>query len=174
MKILQTHTLLEKQKKVWHKNGCSILSNGWTVQEIAHLSTSWWLQVDQWSFWIVRGSGVGSGCGEYCPCSDRIAYIVARRFLEAKYPTLFLSPCATHCIALILEDIGKHSWLEVWLKKWKLKTITKFIYNHTWVLSLMKEHKGGKEITRPNITRFASNCIPLQSLLRECLWVSGS
>ena len=44
------------------------------------------------------------------------------------------------------------------------KIITKFIYNHTWVLSLMREHTGGKEIIRSGIARFVSNFLALQNL----------
>ena len=46
------------------------------------------------------------------------------------------------------------------------QTITRFIYNHTWVLSLMRTYTGGK-ILRPGITRFATNYIALNSLLQK-------
>ena len=34
-------------------------------------------------------------------------YVVADRMLMQRYPTLFWTPCAAHCIDLIWEDIGK-------------------------------------------------------------------
>ena len=46
------------------------------------------------------------------------------------------------------------------------QTITRFIYNHTWVLSLMRTYTGG-EILRSGITRFATNYIALDSLLQK-------
>ena len=33
--------------------------------------------------------------------------VVADRMLMERYPTLFWTPCAAHCIDLMLEDIGK-------------------------------------------------------------------
>ncbi|XP_057490654.1 uncharacterized protein LOC130776438 [Actinidia eriantha] len=35
------------------------------------------------------------------------ANILARKFLEAKRPNLYWTPCAAHCIDLMLEDIFK-------------------------------------------------------------------
>lgn len=35
-------------------------------------------------------------------------YVAAGRFLCAKYPAIFWTPCTAHCIDLMLEDIG--SW----------------------------------------------------------------
>jgi hypothetical protein len=34
-------------------------------------------------------------------------YVVAERMLMERYPSLYLSPCAAHCIDLMLEDMGK-------------------------------------------------------------------
>ena len=34
-------------------------------------------------------------------------YVVVGKMLERKYKTIFWTPCATHCIDLVLEDIGK-------------------------------------------------------------------
>ena len=34
-------------------------------------------------------------------------YVDAGRMLMARYPTLFWTPCAAHCLDLILEDLGK-------------------------------------------------------------------
>uniref|UniRef100_A0A6J0PE92 Uncharacterized protein LOC109505405 n=2 Tax=Elaeis guineensis var. tenera TaxID=51953 RepID=A0A6J0PE92_ELAGV len=34
-------------------------------------------------------------------------YVAARKKLEQDFPTLFWSPCAAHCLNLIMQDIGK-------------------------------------------------------------------
>ena len=34
-------------------------------------------------------------------------YVAARRMLEEKHPTIWWTPCAAHCLELMLEDIGK-------------------------------------------------------------------
>jgi hypothetical protein len=44
------------------------------------------------------------------------------------------------------------------------KSITKFIYNHAFVLSLMRRFTNNKELVRPAITRFATSFISLRSI----------
>lgn len=91
-------------------------------------------------------------------------YVAVGRLLCAKYATIFWTPCAAHCIGLILEDIGKLEWVQDVLQE--CKQITKYIYNHAWVLNLMREFTQG-ELSRPTVTLFATNFLSLQSLLYE-------
>eukprot|EP00253_Pinus_taeda_P020086 PITA_20086 len=85
--------------------------------------------------------------------------------LEEKHKTIFWTPCAAHCIDLILEDIGKLGWVKNTVDH--AKSITKFIYNHSWILSLMRKHTGGRDIIRPAITRFATHFLTLQFMLSQ-------
>eukprot|EP00253_Pinus_taeda_P031449 PITA_31449 len=62
----------------------------------------------------------------------------------------------------MLEDIGKVEWVKNTVEH--AKCITKYIYNHSWVLNLMRKHTGGKELVRPSITRFATHFLMLQCL----------
>jgi hypothetical protein len=82
---------------------------------------------------------------------------------EAKYRTKFWTPCAAHCIDLMLENISKQDWIKN--NVGQAKCITKYIYNHSWVLNLMTKNTGGKELVRPAITRFATHFLTLQSLI---------
>ena len=86
------------------------------------------------------------------------------KLLCAKYPTIFWTPCAAHCIDLMLEDIGKLAWVQDVVHE--CKQIIEYIYNHNWVLSLMREYTEG-ELSRPAVTRFATNFLSLQNLLNE-------
>jgi len=52
-------------------------------------------------------------------------YVATRKLLCAKYPTIFWTPCASHCIYLILEDIGKLEWVQDIVHE--CKQITKYI-----------------------------------------------
>ena len=63
----------------------------------------------------------------------------------------------------MLEDIGKISFFKDIVES--SKSITKFIYNHAFVLHLMRTFTNNKELVRLSITRFATNFISLQSLL---------
>ncbi|XP_059077299.1 uncharacterized protein LOC131876323 [Cryptomeria japonica] len=80
-----------------------------------------------------------------------------------RHPSITWSPCAAHCLDLVLEDIGKIGWVKKVVED--AKSVTKFIYNHTWVLALMRKYTNGKDLVRPGVTRFASHFITLQSIL---------
>ena len=56
-------------------------------------------------------------------------YVLAGKMLESKYNTIFWTPCAAHCIDLMLEDIGKVEWVKNTVEHGKC--ITKYIYNHS-------------------------------------------
>jgi hypothetical protein len=91
-------------------------------------------------------------------------YVAVGRLLMERYCSLFWIPCVGQCIVLMLEDMGKTSLIkEVIDQAW---SVPKFIYNHTSVLSLMRRHTQNMELRRLAITRFATNFITLQSLLR--------
>jgi hypothetical protein len=64
-------------------------------------------------------------------------YKAAGKLLMQRISILFWSPCAAHCLDLMLEDIGK-------LKDFKkpitqVKRVTTFIYRHGRILSAMRE-----------------------------------
>ncbi|XP_061358412.1 uncharacterized protein LOC133302621 [Gastrolobium bilobum] len=85
--------------------------------------------------------------------------------LMDKRKQLFWSPCAAHCLDLILEDIGG---ITVFYNTiWKAKRITNFIYRHTWVLNLYRTFSKGRELARPAITRFATSFLTMQSILKQ-------
>jgi hypothetical protein len=92
-------------------------------------------------------------------------YVLFGKMLEAKYMTIFWTPCAAHCIDLMLEDINKHEWIKNTLEH--AKCITKYIYNHSWVLNLLRKNTEGRELARLAIRRFATHFLTLQSLISQ-------
>lgn len=80
------------------------------------------------------------------------------------YGTIFWSCCASHCLNLILEDFSKVDWVNGCISH--AQSLTKFIYNHTRVLDLARKYTGGQELIRSGITRYATNFLSLQSLLK--------
>jgi hypothetical protein len=90
-------------------------------------------------------------------------YVAAGRMLMQRYPTLFWTPCAAHCIDLILEDMGKIPYIRDIVEL--TKSITKFIYNHASVLSLMRRFTNNRELVHLAITCFATSFISLRSIL---------
>ena len=91
-------------------------------------------------------------------------YKKAGHLLMERMPTLYWSPCACHCLDLMLEDIGK-------LKAFKkpiagARRVTTFIYRHGRLLSLMRKATGG-DLVRPAATRFATAILTLRSLVKN-------
>jgi hypothetical protein len=89
--------------------------------------------------------------------------VVVDRLLGLRYLTLFWTPCVVHYIDLILEDMGKIAYIKDNVEP--PRSITKFIYNHAYVLSLMRRLTNNRELVHLAITHFATSFISLQSLL---------
>ncbi|KAE8686406.1 3-hydroxyisobutyryl-CoA hydrolase 1-like [Hibiscus syriacus] len=90
------------------------------------------------------------------------AYVAVGRLLMAKRPHLYWTPCAAHCLDLMLEDIGKISKVRVTLKR--AMTLNGFIYSRTGVVNMMRKFTGKRELVRPAINRFATAYITLCSI----------
>lgn len=92
------------------------------------------------------------------------AYIKAGERIEKEYPTIFWTPCAAHVLDLLLEDIGKLEWIKEIVEK--AKNITKYIYNHAWLLHLMRtDFTDGKGLIRPG------KCSIISQLSIYCIYV---
>ncbi|GFY90703.1 HAT transposon superfamily protein [Actinidia rufa] len=61
------------------------------------------------------------------------------------------------------KDIGKMDQAKEVLAK--AKQITRFIYNNSWVLDLMRKRTGGQDIIQLAITRYASHFLTLQNIV---------
>lgn len=92
-------------------------------------------------------------------------YIMAGKLLMAKRPHLYWIPCVTHCIDLMLEDIGEIPRIKNVLKKSMF--ITGYIYNHVDVLKMMRRFTNQKNLHEPAITRFTTSFITLLSIYKQ-------
>eukprot|EP00253_Pinus_taeda_P010769 PITA_10769 len=182
--IQSINEYVQEFKNSWARIGCTIMSDGWTDQRNRTIinflvfcpqGTMFLKSVDasdkvkdghllfQLLDQVVEEVGVANVVQIITDNASN--YVLAGKLLEEKHKTIFWTPCAAHCIDLMLEDIGKLDWVRNTVDH--AKSITKFIYNHTWVLSLMRKHIGGKDIIRPAITRFATHFLTLQSMLSQ-------
>lgn len=173
---------LEKYKKEWKKTGCSIMSDGWTDGKgrtitnflvNSPMGTIFLKSVDTSAISndginlfklldsIVDEVGEENVVQVITDCAS--AYVKAGEYLMEKRPHLYWSPCGAHVIDNMLQDIGNLPIPMETVRK--AKKITVFMYKHTWVLNLMREHTNNKELARPAITRFATNYLTLQSIL---------
>ncbi|KAK4417116.1 hypothetical protein Salat_2537100 [Sesamum alatum] len=95
------------------------------------------------------------------------AYKKAGELLMRKRKHLYWTPCAAHCIDLILEDFAEKTTVKVVIEQ--AKKISNFIYNHGKVLDIMRKYTDGKELLRPGITCFATNYTSMESILEQKL-----
>ena len=93
------------------------------------------------------------------------AFVKAGKLLMKMY-NLYWTPWAAHCIDLMFEDIGKQESVSNLITN--ARKITNFIYNHGWLVATMRKVCGG-DIVRLGATRFATNYIALDSLLKRGL-----
>ncbi|KAL4355706.1 hypothetical protein AHAS_Ahas09G0013500 [Arachis hypogaea] len=176
--------MIEGYRVIWKQTGCTIMADGWTDRcrrtlinflvycpkgnvflksvDASHIS-----KTAEALFKLLRDVVlfVGPENVVYVVTDNAANYVAAGRLLESEFPRLYWSPCAAHCINLMLQDIGK--FVEVTETVSQASMITKYIYNHCHPLYLMRQFTGGREILRLAPTRFATNFIALQSILAQ-------
>ncbi|KAI8543885.1 hypothetical protein RHMOL_Rhmol08G0253400 [Rhododendron molle] len=176
--------MMEEHKKAWKEHGCSIMSDGWTDGKNRVLinflvnspAGTWFLKSVDASDTIKNADlmfnyldGVIDEIGEanvvQVITDNASNYVAAGSRLMEKRKKLYWTPCAAHCIDLMLEDIAKLAVYEQTLKY--AREVVKFIYGHTWVLALMRFFTKNNELLRPAVTRFATAYLTLQSLYKQ-------
>ena len=95
---------------------------------------------------------------------DKGSTFVKAEKLLMKKCNLYWTSCATHCIDLMFKDIDKRPSVAHVITK--ARKITNFIYNHSWLLAQMWKMCDG-DMVRPGTTRFATNYISLEILLKK-------
>ncbi|XP_059598441.1 uncharacterized protein LOC104881364 [Vitis vinifera] len=174
----------EDHKKAWKQYGCSITSDGWTDGKSRCLinflvnspAGTWFMKSIDASDTIKNGElmfkyvdevveEIGEENVVQVITDNASNYVNAGMRLMEKKSRLWWTPCVAHCIDLMLEDIGKLNVHATTLSR--ARQVVKFIYGHTWVLSLMRTFTKNHELIRPAITQFATAFLTLQSLYNQ-------
>ncbi|XP_057740342.1 uncharacterized protein LOC130957503 [Arachis stenosperma] len=92
-------------------------------------------------------------------------YVATGRLINKKFENIHWSPCAAHCLNLILKDIS--SMPHIFNLATRASKITVFVYNHTVFLSWLRQRTTWKEIVHPGATRFATVLITLKSIFER-------
>ena len=92
-------------------------------------------------------------------------YVLAGKLLQAKRKNLFWTPCAAHCVDLMLEDIGKLPRVKRTIQRGI--ALVGFIYNHSLALNTMRKYTNKMELVRHEVTRFATTFLTLQRLHKQ-------
>ncbi|XP_057970336.1 uncharacterized protein LOC131159441 [Malania oleifera] len=170
---------------IWKERGVTLMCDGWSGPTRKHI-INFLVYCDRGTVFhkSVDASDVPSRTAEYyfrlmdevveeigeenvvqVVTDNEAAMKAGGKLLMQKRPNLYWTACAAHCIDLILEDIGKKSNVKKVLED--ARTITSFIYNHTWTVNFMKKFTNNRELLRPAITRFATNFIALETIVRH-------
>ncbi|KAL8529987.1 hypothetical protein ACS0TY_007166 [Phlomoides rotata] len=89
--------------------------------------------------------------------------VLAGTLLEQRWPCLYWTPCAAHCIDLMLEDIGKLPRMKNTLKQ--AMSVTAYVYVRPGVVNMLRSFTDQKELCRAGVTRFATAFLTLQRML---------
>jgi len=180
-----TINLLEEYKLEWKKTGCSIMSDGWTDKKRRSIC-NFLVKSPKGTIFLssVDTSNISKTADKVFEMLDAIVerigeenvvqvvtdnaanYKAAGQLLMGKRKRLFWTPCAAHCIDLILEDFEKK--LEV--HKVTIangRRITSYIYSRTILISMLRHFTKGKDLIRPAATRFATAYLTL-GCLSDC------
>ncbi|KAK9698038.1 hypothetical protein RND81_08G078200 [Saponaria officinalis] len=178
--VQDTDLIVEEHKKEWVDRGCSIMSDGWRDSVAQKDVLNFLVNSPKGSVFIkfIDASLVVKDANLLFDLLDKMveevgeenviqvisdnasAYVKAGKLLEAKRPHLYWTPCAAHCIDLMLEDIGKIPRVRASLKK--AMFINAFVYGgRPSVVNLMRQFTNQRNLHRPAITRFATSFITL-------------
>ncbi|XP_057951116.1 uncharacterized protein LOC131145956 isoform X2 [Malania oleifera] len=171
-------------EKEWSTTGCTIIADTWTDNKSRALinflvsspsRTFFHKSVDASSYFKntkCLADLIDSVIQDFGP--ENVVQIIMDSTLNypgivnhilQNYGTIFVSPCASQCLNVILDDFSKIDWVNRCIIQ--AQTISKFIYNNASMLDLMKKFTGGQELIRTGITKSVSNFLSLQSLLKQ-------
>ncbi|KAJ4971497.1 hypothetical protein NE237_004596 [Protea cynaroides] len=179
--VQEVGELCQELKKSWEVTGCTVMADRW-LDRTGHTVINFFIYCPKGTMFLksIDASDITNSSEALLGLFDNIVQDVgpknivqfvtdttpnfkaAGKMLMDKYKTFLWSACAVHCIDLMLEELGKI--VEVKEALLKAKRVSQFIYNHAWVLNLMRKKTGGKDIVKPAITRFATNFFALQSI----------
>ncbi|XP_027350930.1 uncharacterized protein LOC113861986 isoform X1 [Abrus precatorius] len=173
--------MLKSREEEREKCGCSIMSDAWTDKKnrtlinflvncptgsmfVKSIDASAYMKTGEKLFELLDSfvEEIGEKNVVQVVTDNGSNYVLAGKLLQAKRPHLFWTPCAAHCIDLILEDIGKIPRVKRTIQRGV--TLVGFIYNHSLTLNIMRKFTNKAELVRYGVTRFATTFLTLQRL----------
>ncbi|KAL4291295.1 hypothetical protein GQ457_14G000080 [Hibiscus cannabinus] len=182
--VANTNESMRTHREEWAKIGCSIMSDGWTDQ-CGRTIINFLVNCSKGSMFLesVDASSYSKTGDKLFELLSRIVdtvgeanvvqvvtdngsnFVAAGALLMAKYPHLYWTPCAAHCIDLILEDIGAIPLINRVLKR--AIQVSSFIYQRSGLLNMMRQFTKQRNFLRPAKTRFATAFITLSSIHKQ-------
>jgi len=181
--VNRTAELRKKHEESWKEYGCTLMSDGWTDTSHRHIIN--FLANSPAGTFFLGSVDASSEIANAQMLADLLEqqvdkigkeYVVqvvtdnganfkaAGRILMERIPHLFWTPCAAHCLNLLLQDISETKEFNTainWSKK-----VCRFLYKHGRILDLMRQKIGG-DLVRPVVTRFATSYLTLASMYKH-------
>lgn len=175
-----TEQIVNDIKATWKRTGVSLLSDGWfDIRNTSLINflvnnphgTVFFKTVDasdcvkdaEKLFELLDSviEEIGEDIVVQVVTDNASAYKAAGNLLMEKRKSLYWTPCAAHCIDLMLEKIGEFPQHKNALIK--AKKVSNFIHNYQLVLNLARKY-ATKDLIRPAATRFATAFLTLESM----------
>ncbi|PON65623.1 Zinc finger, BED-type domain containing protein [Trema orientale] len=174
---------IHKCRATWERTGCSILVDQWDSED-GRVILSFFVHSPEGTMFLrtedasetINSSdalyellkGMVEEVGEkhvlqVITTGSKEQYIAAGRRLTETFTSLYWAPCAAHSIDLILEDFGNIDWISEVIEQGR--SITRFVYNHSEILNMVRRYTFGNDIIEPEATRFATNFTTLKRLV---------
>ncbi|XP_072087429.1 uncharacterized protein [Arachis hypogaea] len=173
--------LVDSYKSAWKETRCTLIADGWTDQRQRTL-INFLVYCSKGLCFVksVDASSMVKNASHLCNLFSKVIewidpndivhvvtdnaanYVAAGRLINRKYDNIYWSPCAAHCLNLILKDIS--SMAHISNLATRASKITVFVYNHTVFLSWLRQKPHWREIVRPGATCFATVFITLKSI----------
>ncbi|XLT56257.1 hypothetical protein HN873_048861, partial [Arachis hypogaea] len=166
-KVESTKLTLEEHKTEWKKTGCTIMTDGWTdkrkrtilnflvnsprgtvflkfinASDICKIAEKIFKMIDE----VIEE--VGEENAVQVVTDYAANYKKAGQMLMEKRKNLYWTPCAAHCVDLMLEDFEKKLDLHKDTIA-KGRRLTTYIYSRTSLISLLQQHTKGRDLVRP-------------------------
>ncbi|XP_047331606.1 uncharacterized protein LOC124935196 [Impatiens glandulifera] len=179
--VKQMHEYVNKIRDSWMNTGCSILLDGWFDENGRNL-VNILVECPQGPVYLRSDDISDDNALEICideviedigveNVIQIITYtgspnmkVVGEKLME-KYPNIFWTVSASHCIELMLEKMQMIIMINNVLIK--ARTITKFIYNCAEILKLMRTHTGVHNLVKSSRSKFAGCFLTLENILSE-------
>ncbi|XP_059670853.1 uncharacterized protein LOC132316389 [Cornus florida] len=180
--VSEALNILENFRGEWVKTGCTIMSDGWSDRRrrsicnflvnspsgtifLSSRDTSDISKTGQMVFEMLDEivEKVGEENVVQVVTDNASNYKLAGEMLMEKRKKLFWTPCAAHCIDLMLKDFEKKIEMHSGTIE-DGRMIVSYIYSRCMLNHWMKEFTNGKELIRPAVTRFATSYLTLQRL----------
>lgn len=179
--VEETKADVDKISSGWAKSGCTILVDQQKTETKILLNfladspvgTVFLRSVDASGFLnnsdamfdlfkqVVEEAGA-SNVMQVITSNEEVCVAAAKRLTET-YPTLYWTPCAISSLDMILRDFSKLDWINAVIEQ--ARSITRFVYNHSVVLNMVRRYTFGNDIIEPATTRSATNFTTLKRIM---------